>query len=116
MNYEATAQKVLNKIEKYGGSVEIFSSSVADPIKGTVSPGVVVYSGKALFTQYDRRLVDGINIKSSDIQMLMPATPDTAKISEGFSVVTKTGQYSVVATPKVDVTGSDPLLYKVQIR
>lgn len=116
MNYEAIARKALEKIKKYGGDVDVFSSSVADPIKGEVSPGVIVYSGKALFTQYDRRLVDGVNIKSSDIQMLMPATAETAKISEGFSVVTRTGQYSVVATPKVDVTGSDPLLYKVQIR
>ena len=100
---QKTADKLLGK---YGRAVKIIreNEGAYNPATGAVASSTKVFSGFAAVLQYKSRDVDGTNILSSDVKIIVQNLSD--EIQAGDIVEVAQGeQYTVVSPAKTSPAG-----------
>ena len=100
---QKTAKKLLTK---YGKTVKIIreEDGVYDPATGAITASTKVFSGFAAVMQYQSKDVDGTNILSSDVKILIENLSTEVKVGDIVEVA-QGEQYSVVSPAKISPAG-----------
>lgn len=117
MDYEATAQRAANMLERYGGpaTLTLISDGEYNPATGTVSQQMTSIDCSAVRTSYNIREIDGKKIVQGDFKLIAGGID----LDEGecdIAVQFGGSKFRAINVKPVSPDGITTLLYFLQCR